>query len=118
MLRGYIVEVRPAATRARASRKTPRASSGEKSRDLCHSITIEGGGDRRPEAGLAFISLYCPLVRAIDIIAKKRDGGALDREEIAFAVAGATSGTVPDYQTSALLMAILLRGMSTEERRG
>src|ERR1700681_4534440 len=55
------------------------------------------------------------LVRAVDIIIRKRDGGALTRDEIVFAVAGVTAGSVPDYQASALLMAILLRGMSTEE---
>src|SRR5262249_10557637 len=54
-------------------------------------------------------------VRAVDVIVKKRGGGALARDEIRFFVEGATSGSVPDYQTSALLMAILLRGMTTEE---
>jgi len=54
-------------------------------------------------------------VRAVDIIIKKRDGGALSRDEITFAVAGVTAGAIPDYQASALLMAILLRGMSSEE---
>src|SRR6202163_4967194 len=55
------------------------------------------------------------LVRAVDIIIRKRDGGALTRDEIVFAVAGVTAGSVPDYQASALLMAILLRGMSKDE---
>jgi pyrimidine-nucleoside phosphorylase len=54
-------------------------------------------------------------MRAVDIILKKRDGGRLGSEEIAFFVDGVTAGTVPDYQASALLMAILLRGMSDEE---
>jgi len=54
-------------------------------------------------------------VRAVDVIVKKRGGGALTRDEIAFFVEGATAGTVPDYQTSALLMAVLLRGMTPEE---
>ena len=54
-------------------------------------------------------------MRAVDIIMKKRDGAALDREEIRFFVDGATQGTVPDYQASALLMAIVLRGMTPEE---
>ena len=61
-------------------------------------------------------SMHCPLaMRAVDIIIKKRDGGALDRDEIAFFVAGVTDGTLPDYQASALLMAIVLRGMTPEE---
>src|SRR4051812_8028821 len=54
-------------------------------------------------------------MRVVDIIMKKRDGGALDRDEIAFFVAGVTSGTLPDYQASSLLMAIVLRGMTAEE---
>jgi pyrimidine-nucleoside phosphorylase len=54
-------------------------------------------------------------MRAVDVIRKKRDGLALEQAEIEAFVAGATSGAWPDYQTSALLMAIVLRGMSTEE---
>jgi pyrimidine-nucleoside phosphorylase len=54
-------------------------------------------------------------MRAVDVIARKRDGGVLSREEIRFAVAGVTDGTLPDYQASALLMAIVLRGMTPEE---
>ena len=54
-------------------------------------------------------------MRAVDIIARKRDGGALTREEIAAFVTGVTDGTWPDYQASALLMAIVLRGMTPDE---
>ena len=54
-------------------------------------------------------------MRIVDIIVKKREGHALDREEIAAFVAGVTAGTLPDYQASALLMAILLRGMTPQE---
>jgi pyrimidine-nucleoside phosphorylase len=54
-------------------------------------------------------------MRAVDIIARKRDGGALTREEIRFVVDGVTRATLPDYQASALLMAIVLRGMTAEE---
>ena len=49
------------------------------------------------------------------IIAKKRDGGVLSREEIQSFVLGATDGSWADYQLSALLMAIFLRGMTPEE---
>jgi pyrimidine-nucleoside phosphorylase len=56
-----------------------------------------------------------PPMRAVDVIVKKRDGASLDRSEIAFFVQGVTSGAIPDYQAAALLMAILLRGMSPEE---
>ena len=54
-------------------------------------------------------------MRMYDIIAKKRDGGKLSEEEIGFFVKGFTEGTVPDYQASALMMAIYLRGMDAEE---
>jgi pyrimidine-nucleoside phosphorylase len=49
------------------------------------------------------------------IIARKRDGHALTREEIGAFVQGATDGSWADYQLSALLMAIFLRGMTPEE---
>lgn len=51
----------------------------------------------------------------IDVIAKKRDGMALLRGDIEEFVQGVSSGQIPDYQASALLMAIVLRGMSDEE---
>ncbi len=49
------------------------------------------------------------------VIARKRDGHALSRDEIAAFVRGATDGSWADYQLSALLMALFLRGMSDEE---
>ncbi len=52
-----------------------------------------------------------------DIIERKRDGGVLSDAEIGFFVDGYTSGRIPDYQASALLMAIYLRGMTAEETR-
>ena len=53
-------------------------------------------------------------MRAVDIIRKKRDGHALTAEEIGWMVAG-IGGDVADYQWSALLMAILWRGMTDDE---
>ena len=50
-----------------------------------------------------------------DVIVKKREGEKLSAEEIKFVVDGYTGGEIPDYQMSALLMAILLRGMDREE---
>ena len=52
---------------------------------------------------------------ACDVIAKKRDGGELTAEEIGFMIEGCTSGAIPDYQITAWLMAVYLRGMSVEE---
>ena len=54
-------------------------------------------------------------MRAVDLIRKKRDGGALAPEEIAWFVRGATAAEIPPYQVSALLMAVVLRGMSAGE---
>jgi len=54
-------------------------------------------------------------MRAIDIIAKKRDGHELSKEEIHWFIESYTRGDLPDYQASALLMAIFLKGMSREE---
>ncbi len=54
-------------------------------------------------------------MRMVDIIEKKRDGHPLSKEEISFFVKGYTEGSIPDYQASALAMAILFRDMSKEE---
>jgi pyrimidine-nucleoside phosphorylase len=54
-------------------------------------------------------------MRAVDLIIKKRDGGAFAPEEIDFLVQGFARGEIPDYQFSALLMAIVLKGMAPEE---
>jgi pyrimidine-nucleoside phosphorylase len=53
----------------------------------------------------------------IDLIRKKRDGGALDAREIAFLAAGAADGSIPPEQLSAWLMAAFLRGLSLDETR-
>jgi len=50
-----------------------------------------------------------------EIISRKRDKGKLTREEIDFFVSGYSQGQIPDYQASALLMAIFLNGMDDEE---
>jgi len=63
----------------------------------------------------ATLAILAALMRAVDIILKKRNNGAHTREELDFMVAGATNGSVPDYQVSAWLMAVLLRGMSADE---
>ena len=54
-------------------------------------------------------------MRAVDLIRKKRDGQPLSAVEIGTMVAGLASGEVPDYQWSALLMAIVWRGMDSAE---
>jgi pyrimidine-nucleoside phosphorylase len=54
-------------------------------------------------------------MRAVDLIRRKRDGHALDAAEIRAFVDGVVDGSWPDYQVSALLMAIVLRGMDAEE---
>ena len=54
-------------------------------------------------------------MRAIDVIRKKRDGGELSPQEIEFFVSSYTADRIPDYQTAAWLMAVLLRGMTRAE---
>ena len=54
-------------------------------------------------------------MRAVDIIARKRDGLALTRDEIAWFVDAYSRDTIPDYQAAAFLMAVYVRGMSREE---
>ena len=54
-------------------------------------------------------------MRMYDIIKKKRDGGKLSEAEINYFVKGCTDGSIPDYQISALCMAIYFQGMDLEE---
>lgn len=54
-------------------------------------------------------------MRMYDIIMKKRNGGELTKEEIDFFVEGYTKGEIPDYQVSALMMAIYFRKMTEDE---
>ncbi len=51
----------------------------------------------------------------VDIIKKKRDGGKLSKEEIDFFINGYVNGSIPDYQVSALMMAVFFKGMDDEE---
>lgn len=54
-------------------------------------------------------------MRMVDLIIKKREGLALSKEEIAFWISGYVKNEIPDYQTSAMLMAIIFQGMTEEE---
>ena len=54
-------------------------------------------------------------MRMYDLIVKKRDGGVLSREEINFMIDEYTKGNIPDYQMSAMMMAIYFQGMNKEE---
>lgn len=54
-------------------------------------------------------------MRAVAIIAKKRDGGVLSAEEIGWLIRKYAAGDIPDYQMSAWAMAVLLRGMDDRE---
>lgn len=56
------------------------------------------------------------MLRTVDIIAKKRDGHSLTKEEITFFIDGYTEGSIPDYQVSAFLMAVYFKGMTAEEQ--
>ena len=54
-------------------------------------------------------------MRMYDLIMKKRNGGALSQEEIRYMVNSYTAGEIPDYQMSAMMMAIYFNGMTEEE---
>lgn len=54
-------------------------------------------------------------MRMYDIIMKKRNGGVLSTEEINFFIEGYTKEAIPDYQVSALMMAIYFQGMNEQE---
>ena len=54
-------------------------------------------------------------MRMVDIIQKKRDGFALNKEEIYSLIKGFTAGEIPDYQMAAFLMTVYYKGMSIEE---
>ena len=54
-------------------------------------------------------------MRMYDIIEKKRNGHELNENEIRFFIKGFTEGTIPDYQASALMMAIYFQGMTEKE---
>ena len=54
-------------------------------------------------------------MRIYDILTKKKQAQALTKEEIDFVINGYTNGSIPDYQMSALLMAIYLNGMNANE---
>ncbi len=55
------------------------------------------------------------FMRTVDLIRRKRDSGELTREEIEQFIAAYTAGDIPDYQMSAWLMAVVLRGMTRPE---
>ncbi len=54
-------------------------------------------------------------MRVYDIIRKKRDGRELSPDELEYVISGYTAGRIPDYQVSALLMAVFFKGMSEKE---
>ena len=54
-------------------------------------------------------------MRMYDLIETKKRGGALTEEEIAYMVRGFVDGRIPDYQMSAMLMAIYFQGMNDRE---
>ncbi|MFD1670497.1 pyrimidine-nucleoside phosphorylase [Agrilactobacillus yilanensis] len=55
-------------------------------------------------------------MRMVDIIEQKRNGGVLNEAQLAFFIDGVVDGSIPDYQISALLMAIYFQGMTPAER--
>ena len=54
-------------------------------------------------------------MRTVELVERKRDGGRLTSDEIAFLIAGYTKGEIPDYQMAAFCMAVVWRGMDMRE---
>src|ERR1700756_2244365 len=97
------LRIRPRRNRVFSGREWPQAGA--------HPGTSSG---RVPVPVSHFIPAQATF-RAIDVIRKKRDGIDLTREEIESLVNAYTRGDVPDYQVSAWLMAVVLRGMTRPE---
>src|SRR5699024_724385 len=57
------------------------------------------------------------MVRMVDLIEKKQEHETLTTEEIKWMITGYTNGQIPEYQMSAMLMAIYFQGMTKEELR-
>ncbi len=57
-------------------------------------------------------------MRAVDLIRRKRDSGALSPDEIRFLIDGYTRGNIPDYQMAAWLMAAWIRGLNPRRTGG
>jgi len=55
-------------------------------------------------------------MRVVDLINRKKYGQALSRDEIYFLINGYVNGTIPDYQMSAFLMAVIFQGLNSDER--
>ena len=54
-------------------------------------------------------------MHVVDLIRKKRDGGALSEAEVQWLVTGAASQSIPEYQLAAWLMAVCWRGLNPDE---
>src|SRR5947209_7626038 len=54
-------------------------------------------------------------MRTVELVERKRDGGRLSRDELAYLVTGYTKGSIPDYQMAAFCMAVVWRGMDMRE---
>src|SRR5437868_3736641 len=102
----------PGHLRIRAGR--PGHIPGQQRHRECSRLGASPGGVYPPVIQAKAMARAQP-VRTIDVIRKKRDGGELTAEEIRCVVDGYTAGAVADYQMSAWLMAVLLRGMSPTE---
>src|SRR5579884_589186 len=79
---------------------------------------ISGCARSSEETSFTYNHLRCYsqfLMRTVDLIHRKRDGEELSPEEIAFLVDGYTSGSIPDYQMAAFLMAVFFANMTDRE---
>ena len=59
----------------------------------------------------------CLSMTMYDLILKKKRGGELTKDEIEYMISGYTKGSIPDYQMSAMMMAICFQGMTPQETK-
>ena len=102
-----------AASRAWSDRDGPQATAESAARSSSWAARADRA--RRRDVRVIARNHRAVLMLPVQLIRKKRDGGVLDDDEIRFFIAGITDGSIPDYQVSAMTMAIFFNGLGDRE---